>query len=569
MTRFYKGGVLISPQKPRSTEVGRDLFPLPAARVVDNRQSSSPAPQPMVLPTRPSASQTDHQPIPQSTHPGPSLSRDGFVVSDDLLLNFQRCDRRAFLDTYGPTEHRDPPSDYLLKLHQDSLTHQRAVLDAHPVVMPSYPRYNWQAGADSTLNLMRQGIERIANGVLLTVRPEDGMTLVSRPKLLIKQPGTSIFGDWLYVPADIKLGKRAKSDYQIIAAFHTMILAAMQGAWPETSLLILRHQNVYEVDLFEQIPKMQDIVQDCIEMLQNQVEPEVFIARNRCDLCHWFNHCYGLAKADHHLSLLPGVTANRYVHLERLQLTTVEALAAAIPEALEDLPGFGTHVAHKLVRQAQATQRQRALMTVKGEQRLQKDRFSLTELLPTAPIELYFDIEAAPERELIYLHGVLVVDRQTQTDSFHALVAEHPDDEQHIWNEFLALAHRYPTAPIFHFCPYECQTVRKLAELYETPLAEIEPILNRFVDVHDRVVEMAILPIESYALKSIARWIGFDWRDQGANGAQSIYWYDQWLETGDRTFLDTILRYNEDDCRATWMVKDWLVEFLTLALHSN
>jgi len=26
-------------------------------------------------------------------------------------------------------------------------------------------------------------------------------------------------------------------------------------------------------------------------------------------------------------------------------------------------------------------------------------------------------------------------------------------------------------------------------------------------------------------------------------------WCDQWLETGDRTFLDVIQRYNEDDCR--------------------
>jgi len=44
---------------------------------------------------------------------------------------------------------------------------------------------------------------------------------------------------------------------------------------------------------------------------------------------------------------------------------------------------------------------------------------------------------------------------------------------------------------------------------------------------------------------------------------QCIYWYDQWLETGDRTFLgDVIQRYNEDDCRATRHIKDWLVNFV-------
>jgi uncharacterized protein len=63
-------------------------------------------------------------------------------------------------------------------------------------------------------------------------------------------------------------------------------------------------------------------------------------------------------------------------------------------------------------------------------------------------------------------------------------------------------------------------------------------------------------------LKAIARWIGFEWRDPQASGSQCIYWYDQWLATGDRTFLETIQRYNEDDCRATRHVKDWLENFV-------
>ena len=32
-------------------------------------------------------------------------------------------------------------------------------------------------------------------------------------------------------------------------------------------------------------------------------------------------------------------------------------------------------------------------------------------------------------------------------------------------------------------------------------------------------------------------------------------------ETGDRSYLEAILRYNEDDCRATYHIKDWLVQF--------
>jgi predicted RecB family nuclease len=154
-----------------------------------------------------------------------------------------------------------------------------------------------------------------------------------------------------------------------------------------------------------------------------------------------------------------------------------------------------------------------------------------------------------------------VVDRQAQTEVFHPLLAENQTEEQMIWEQFLDLVWQYPTAPIYHFCPYEVQTVNRMAELYQTPRHRVQPLMSRFVDLHERVTRVAILPVESYALKPIARWVGFNWRDAEANGAQSICWYSQWLETGDRAFLNAILRYNEDDCRATYWVKNWLVAF--------
>jgi uncharacterized protein len=63
--------------------------------------------------------------------------------------------------------------------------------------------------------------------------------------------------------------------------------------------------------------------------------------------------------------------------------------------------------------------------------------------------------------------------------------------------------------------------------------------------------------------------LGFEWRGNSANGAQCICWYNQWLETGDRAYLDTIVRYNEDDCRATYVAKAWLADFLDEAIGAH
>jgi uncharacterized protein len=485
-------------------------------------------------------------------------------ITADLLLNYQRCSRRAFLDSYGDLNQKDPPNDYLLKLIQDSRANQQQILEQEIYQRPSYPSGNWVKGAEETLSLMQQGVEQIYQGVLLA--EEQGVELVSVPDLLVKQPGDSVFGDWIYVPTDIKLSKRPKQEYQIIAAYHAKVLAAVQGAWAEQSWLLLKERGFYDVDLWQVLPRMEELLNGCIATLQSQQEPEVFISRSRCSLCHWFNHCYAIAKADQHLSLLPGVTQTRYVQLQALEITSLESLADIHPTRLEPLPGFGLETARKLVRQARSTLENSAILGESLASHSVGKRPSFIPKIPTAPVELYFDIEAEPSLNLVYLHGVLVVDRIKQTETFHPLLAETPEDEPKIWQELIDLVWAYPSAPIFHFCPYEVQTVERLGKLFDTPNELIKPLLTRFVDLHDRVTQSVTLPVESYALKHIARWLGFDWRDSTANGAQSIYWYAQWLSTGDRTYLESILMYNEDDCRATYHVKEWLVTFLDQAM---
>lgn len=488
------------------------------------------------------------------------------LLTADLLLNYQRCNRRAFLDVYGDASLRDERSDYIVKLIQDSADNQRSVLAGiestleTQSVRPTYEFRDWQGGFEATVALMAAGVECIYQGVLLA--EEKGVTLMSKPDLLIKQPGDSKFGDWLYTPVEIKLSKRSKSEYQVITAYHFKVLAAVQEAWGESAQMYLRGKGASEVDLWEMVPRMEEILHDCIELLTHELEPEVFISRNRCSLCHWYSHCYDLAKETDHLSLLPGITQGRYFELVNLNVTDLMTLSNLNPLMLENAPGFGLDAARKLVRQAQSKLTNCAFPTSSFPNSLAGLNHLLTVEIPTSPIELYFDIESEPSLDLIYLHGVLVVDRIQGTEVFHPLLAENAAGEERVWQEFLDLVWAYPTAPIFHFCPYEVQTVNKLARQYGTPRDRIDPLMLRFVDLHERANRLVTLPVEGYALKSIARWMGFDWRDQSANGAQSIYWYAQWLSSGDRQFLDSIVIYNEDDCRATYLMKDWLVDFV-------
>ncbi len=623
------------------------------------------------------------------------------LITDKLLLSYQRCNLRAFLDTLGDWKHQDPPSDFLLKLMRDSSTYQQQTLESETYEQPYYPRGDWAAGAAATLSLMQQGVDRIyrgvlcqgelgkANGETASISGIDGqylpdigeipetpvhlsssilhsweITLVSRPHLLIKQPGDSKFGNWSYATADIWLSKRPKLEYQIIAAFHAQVLASMQGTMPENAWLMLRKKGLWAVNLYQRMPQMFEILDECIEMLENRHKPEVFISRQKCTLCGWYTACHAEAESIKHLSLLPGVTAKRYAILKVLGLTDLESLANANSDLLASYPEFVAGVAVDVVQQARSTFLNQPFVREEGRRKKEEGRreegseneegisennaednqfqilpdiaenildnvaideventarlthggsetgffhqntslqsgdsvknpvssvgvhksstentpaklylpapilrpkpipYSQSVFLPIAPIELYFDIEAEPELNLDYLHGVLVIDRYNNTEKYYQFLAESAAEEGAAWEEFLQLMWTYPIAPIFHFCDYEVKTFKRLAKLYNTPAYLWKPVLKRFVDIHKYVTQKAIMPVESYALKPIARWLGFEWRDAKANGAQCVCWYDDWLKTGDRSILEAIVRYNEDDCRATYVVKDWLTNFL-------
>ena len=63
-----------------------------------------------------------------------------------------------------------------------------------------------------------------------------------------------------------------------------------------------------------------------------------------------------------------------------------------------------------------------------------------------------------------------------------------------------------------------------------------------------------------YSIKDIAKseFLGFKWRYEKADGSQSIFWYEEWLETGNSEILDDIINYNEDDVRLTEHLYLWL-----------
>lgn len=492
------------------------------------------------------------------------------LLTDELLLQYKRCHRRAFLNVYGEESQKKSETEFLLKLTQERESHSWQVLQIYGLPYHQPKALREDSNNDLTLaliteDLMRQGVECIYRGVITyTVKnfidTQEEVTFIVSPTLLIKQDIPSRWGNWSYFSVNTHLGKNIKPEYKLISAFQGDVLSLFQGInLPEAQIFLRNYLKPYYLNLNIWIPPSRELVKEFASTILKKNEPDVFISRQRCTFCQWYDSCYSLAKSQQHLSLIPGITPKRYELLTSKGINNLGSLSEANLSDLNQI--LDKEIANNIYQQSQSLiSRQPILKNV---------------TLPTIPhhsIELYFDIEAEPDRNIDYLLGVLLVNNETQEKKYYTFLAETIAEEETIWQNFLDFVCEYDNAPIFHYSQYEVETIKRLAYLYKTPSSQLQSLLSRLWDLHKIVINSFYLPVENYSLKSLGNWLDFHWRDPKTaqmssthiriGGDQCVFWYDQWLKTGDRIWLNYILIYNEDDCLGTYQLKKWLRSFL-------
>ncbi len=171
---------------------------------------------------------------------------------------------------------------------------------------------------------------------------------------------------------------------------------------------------------------------------------------------------------------------------------------------------------------------------------------------------VYFDIEADDNP---YLFGFL------QNDQYQYFLINDNDSRKSQIEDIIKYVEQLKVN-LYHYCEYENRVLRELSnELKQQFKNEGNGDLkNKFlksffetpmIDVYEIIIKNVFAPLRHYSLKSIAKWLGFKWRI-GLDGRSSIQEYRRWLNTGNKKHLEALLLYNEDDCRATQVVKEWI-----------
>lgn len=411
-----------------------------------------------------------------------------------------------------------------------------------------------------TLKLMREGVELIYQGEIQY--EADGVVYRGRPDLLERRRGkSSHFGDYYYAPCDIKSSLDIKKEQWMQLALYAKILEELQGVYPdEVSIINRDHERVAFFIQEKHRIKTFDCI-DAIITVLNGNKPPLKLSSS-CKSSPWYSQCVKEAEDANDIALLYRLDARSHAILRENGVNTINDAAEMKIDSLPKIPYASPYTLQRVQLQAQSL--------LSGEL-----KWVGSPDLPEAKLNIYFDIEGDPLLDVQYLWGFLVagdpngkyakighVREQDNGKYFVYFLAEQPSDEKVMWKDFLAWLDILPEDDyaVWHYNKYERVQCEKLAKSYSGS-DSLRRFMSKFVDLEVVVRESVIFPLYFYSIKDIAKskFLDFKWRHAKAGGAQSIFWYEEWLEKQDRDILNDIVSYNEDDVRATEFLRDWLI----------
>ncbi len=369
---------------------------------------------------------------------------------------------------------------------------------------------------------------------------------------------------WSYEVVDTKLALNPKPYYLIQLANYSEHVARVQETMPQAMHVVLGSgaERSFRVDDFSAYYRT--LKRRFTERMARPPAPTYPLETGHCTICSWNSVCAKQRSEDDHLSLVAGIRKDQMRRLESQGITTMAQLAGAGDE--QRPAGMVEHSFEKL--RAQASLQHRARVEHRNFYELLEHGDGTGFGLLPAPDEgdVFFDMEGdplyAPEHGLEYLFGAYCSSDQRYVTFWARSDAE----EQHAFEAFIDFLierrKRYPAMHVYHYANYEQSALRRLMGRYGTREAELDSLLRGevFVDLYTIARQTLRISQPSYSIKKFEAFYGMK-RDTGVKrGDDSIVMFETWLFNRDETILEDIERYNEDDCRSTFLLREWLLE---------
>jgi predicted RecB family nuclease len=198
-----------------------------------------------------------------------------------------------------------------------------------------------------------------------------------------------------------------------------------------------------------------------------------------------------------------------------------------------------------------------------------QERLLASPALPVSENFVMFDLEGLPPQlddlEKIYLWGMQVYGKKPSqfmgvTSGFGV------NGDREGWERFLqtadAIFTEYGDIPFVHWHHYERTHIKQYIDRYGDPNGVADRVLSNLLDLLPVMKKAIVLPLPSYSLKEVEKYIHFERTQEEYGGTWAMAQFILATETNDEdernARMDEILKYNEEDLAATWAVFEWL-----------
>lgn len=494
--------------------------------------------------------------------------RDSMILfSASDLVNYLECEHLTALDLVNlETPLQRTEADEQVKLIQDKgYQHEEAYLAdlkaaAIGVVDVKVAGQGIEAAVEATHAAMRQGAGVIYQACLRTGN------LIGYVDFLRRVEIPSGLGDYSYEVVDTKLSRSPRAKFILQLCLYSELLDDVQGLLPRHIHVVLgdrTEQSFRLANYYRYYRKIKERFLQAAKLPPGTTYP---MPCAHCDLCDWRDLCREQWEQDDHLVLVANITRNQIDKLNAAGIETLEQLARL--DEHERVPRLQTETLERLRRQAilQLDQRESG-----------QDRFELIATEPGQPRgfnrlpmpdpgDLFFDMEGDPLEEggLEYLFGVYYLEDREYV--FRPFWAHDRQQERQAFRDFMAFVmerlERFPRMHIYHYAAYEETAIKRLMSLHGVCEVEVDNLLRteRLVDLYKVVREGLRVSEPRYSIKNLETFYMGKRSGEVTNAGASIVYYEHWKSTGDQVLLDRIRDYNEDDCRSTYLLREWLLK---------
>ncbi len=390
------------------------------------------------------------------------------------------------------------------------------------------------------------------------------------PDFLRRVSTPSDLGAYGYEVVNTKLALAPKAYYLVQLCNYSEHLARLQGHIPEFGHVVFGDGTEDRFRISDYMAYYRHLKHAFLEFagdpsLEHIERPRQYPHRCRhCSDCVWRRACAAQRESDDHLSLVAAMRRDQIGKFENNGIARVSELATATDE--QRPTGMNPETFAKLRRQAELQVRGRESRQPIYELLEHEPPLGFALLPAPSAGDVFFDMEGdplyEPGRALEYLFGCWLPDDERP---FRAFWGTTRADEKFAFESFVEFLierrARYPSLHVYHYANYEKSALRRLAQEHRTKENEVErfaargrarrslrgrpPISGHF----GRRLRLE----ETRALLRLTR--GTEVR----KGDDSIVMFERWMLEKDRRILDDIEAYNRDDCRSTFLLREWLL----------